>query len=69
MGNPTSYLGRTLTWEGKQLKKLETTIGSAAIEFDFDYDENGLRTSKTLIYPAPYGIISLLRGAKTMNRK
>ncbi|MBR3179125.1 MAG: RHS repeat-associated core domain-containing protein, partial [Clostridia bacterium] len=39
MGNPTSYLGQTLTWEGKQL----TAAGTNA----YAYDENGLRVQKT----------------------
>ena len=40
MGNPTSYDGTTLTWEGKQLSGAGTTT--------FSYDENGLRTRKTV---------------------
>ena len=40
MGNPTSYDGTTLTWEGKQLSGAGTTT--------FNYDENGLRTRKTV---------------------
>ena len=40
MGNPTSYLGSTLTWEGKQLTGVGTTT--------YAYDENGLRTQKTV---------------------
>ena len=40
MGNPTSYDGTTLTWEGKQLSGAGTTT--------FSYDENGLRTRKAV---------------------
>ena len=40
-GNPTSYLGKTLGWEGKRL----TSIGATAT---FAYDENGIRTSKKI---------------------
>ncbi len=39
MGNPTGYLGSTLTWEGKQLISAGTNT--------YAYDENGLRTQKT----------------------
>ena len=40
MGNPTSYLGQTLTWRGKQL--------TAAGTMTYEYDENGLRLNKTV---------------------
>ena len=40
VGNPTSYLGQTLTWEGKQLTAAGTTT--------YEYDENGLRLNKTV---------------------
>lgn len=40
MGNPTSYLGQTLTWEGKQLTSAGTTT--------YEYDENGLRLNKAV---------------------
>ena len=46
MGNPTSYLGRTLTWEGKQLSQIDLTVGSNQVNYSFAYDENGLRTQK-----------------------
>ncbi len=39
MGNPTGYLGSTLTWEGKQLISAGTNT--------YTYDGNGLRTQKT----------------------
>ncbi|MDO4564628.1 MAG: InlB B-repeat-containing protein, partial [Clostridia bacterium] len=44
MGNPTSYLGATLTWEGKQLAS-STVDGMTTT---YAYDENGLRTRKTV---------------------
>ena len=41
MGNPTSYLGRTLTWEkGRQLKSFDTNT--------YTYNADGIRTSKTV---------------------
>ena len=40
-GNPTSYLGHTLTWEkGRQLKKFDN--------IEYTYNANGIRTSKTI---------------------
>ena len=40
-GNPTSYLGHTLTWEkGRQLKSYDTNT--------YTYNANGIRTSKTV---------------------
>ena len=40
-GNPTSYLGHTLTWEkGRQLKSFDNNI--------YTYNANGIRTSKTV---------------------
>ena len=44
MGNPTSYLGKTLAWEGKQL----TGITATGQSISYAYDENGLRTQKTV---------------------
>ena len=44
MGNPTSYLGKTLSWEGKQLTGITATGQSVS----YAYDENGLRTQKTV---------------------
>ena len=46
MGNPESYLGKTLSWEGKQLKQASMTVAGANISLNYDYDENGLRTQK-----------------------
>ena len=46
MGNPTSYLRKTLTWEGKQLTQLSMTIAGANVSLNYDYDENGLRMQK-----------------------
>ena len=40
-GNPTSYLGHTLTWEkGRQLKSYDSNT--------YTYNANGIRTSKTV---------------------
>ena len=40
-GNPTSYLGHTLTWEkGRQLKSFDSNA--------YTYNANGIRTSKTV---------------------
>ena len=40
-GNPTSYLGHTLTWEkGRQLKSFDNNT--------YTYNANGIRTSKTV---------------------
>ena len=40
-GNPTSYLGHTLTWEkGRQLKRFDNNT--------YTYNANGIRTSKTV---------------------
>ena len=40
-GNPTTYLGHTLTWEkGRQLKSFDSNT--------YTYNANGIRTSKTV---------------------
>ena len=40
-GNPTTYLGHTLTWEkGRQLKEFD--------DFEYTYNANGIRTSKKI---------------------
>ena len=40
-GNPTTYLGHTLTWEkGRQLKSFDGNT--------YSYNANGIRTSKTI---------------------
>ena len=40
-GNPTSYLGHTLTWEkGRQLKTFDN--------ISYEYNANGIRTTKTV---------------------
>ncbi|MCR5611902.1 MAG: hypothetical protein K6F68_08775 [Clostridiales bacterium] len=44
MGNPTNYLGKTLSWEGKRL--MSYTNGSTSITYA--YNEDGLRLSKTV---------------------
>ncbi|MBO6060906.1 MAG: hypothetical protein J6P98_02135 [Clostridia bacterium] len=53
MGNPTGYMGLSLSWEGKQLVSAERTIGSITSAYSFSYDENGLRTRKT--FTASFG--------------
>lgn len=44
IGNPTSYLGATLTWEGRNLKSYETEEQ----KFEYQYDENGMRYRTTI---------------------
>ena len=45
-GNPTTYLGHTLTWEkGRQLKKFVKSNGTV---IDYTYNANGIRTGKTV---------------------
>ena len=44
IGNPTSYLGATLTWEGRQL----TSYSNAENTFNYEYDENGMRYRTTI---------------------
>ena len=45
-GNPTSYLGHTLTWEkGRQLKSFAKSDGTTV---SYTYNANGIRTSKTV---------------------
>lgn len=44
IGNPTSYLGATLSWYGRQLKSYEK--GSTSISYTYDAD--GLRGTKTV---------------------
>ena len=41
MGNPTTYLGETLTWNGKELTGVTGTAS-------YTYDMNGLRTTKVV---------------------
>ena len=52
MGNPTSYLGKTLTWEGKQLTQTEFTTAGILQRYTYEYDENGLRVGKTYTVPS-----------------
>ena len=42
MGNPTRYLGATMTWAGKQLKYW----GKSGKYVNFAYNEDGIRTQK-----------------------
>ncbi len=44
IGNPTSYLGATLTWEGRQL----TSYSNDEHTFNYEYDENGMRYRTTI---------------------
>ena len=44
IGNPTTYNGYELTWDGRQLKKMQKT--NSVIEFRYNAD--GIRTSKTV---------------------
>lgn len=46
MGNPTSYRGFNLAWEGKQLSSYSRMIGSQTIACAYSYNEDGLRTQK-----------------------
>ena len=42
-GNPTSYKGATLTWNGRLLMSYEKN----GVKYTYTYNESGLRTSKT----------------------
>lgn len=44
MGNPESYLGRTLSWEGKQL----TSVIDGTHSYTYSYNEDGLRPRKVV---------------------
>ena len=44
IGNPTSYLGATLTWEGRNLKSYETEEQ----KLQYEYDENRMRYRTTI---------------------
>ena len=45
MGNPESYLGKTLSWEGKQLVSV---AGERPNSSTYVYNEDGLRLRKTV---------------------
>ncbi len=45
IGNPTSYLGAALTWEGRQLKSYENDEKLVT----YEYDENGMRYRTTVV--------------------
>ena len=49
-GNPTNYLGATLVWEGQRLKSYTPKDASSgrANSYVYSYDENGIRTRKTI---------------------
>ena len=44
IGNPTTYRGITMTWNGRKLMSYDT----ADLSIDYEYDANSLRTSKTI---------------------
>ncbi|MDE5974801.1 MAG: wall-associated protein, partial [Eubacterium sp.] len=44
IGNPTSYLGNTLSWQGRQL----ASISNDNLNASYSYDANGLRVSKNI---------------------
>ena len=44
IGNPTTYRGWTMGWEGRQLK----SAGKNGTNLSFTYDSEGIRTSKTV---------------------
>lgn len=43
-GNPTTYRGYTMTWQGRRL----TGAAGNGNTLTYSYDENGLRTQKTV---------------------
>ena len=45
IGNPTSYLGATLTWHGRELKSYEND----EMCITYEYDENGMRYRTTAV--------------------
>ena len=49
-GNPTNYLGAALVWEGQRLKSYTPKAASSghANSYVYSYDENGIRTRKTI---------------------
>ena len=44
IGNPLSYRGYTMTWQGKRLQSLSGNNTTAS----YTYDEQGMRSSKTV---------------------
>ena len=47
-GNPTSYLGKTLTWQmGRQLKTLVEGEGDSRKTYTYTYNASGIRIGKT----------------------
>ncbi len=45
IGNPTDYLGATLTWQGRELKSYE----NEEFLINYEYDENGMRYRTTAV--------------------
>ena len=44
LGNPLSYMNRTMSWEGQQLK----TVNSGSNSISYTYNSDGLRRTKTV---------------------
>lgn len=44
IGNPLTYRGYTMTWEGKRLQ----TLTGSGLSIGYTYDEQGVRSSKTV---------------------
>ena len=44
LGNPTNYLGKSMSWEGRQLK----TVNSGSNSISYTYNSDGLRRTKTV---------------------
>ena len=44
IGNPTTYRGATLTWNGRRL----TSYNGNGVSASYTYSEEGIRTSKTV---------------------
>ena len=44
IGNPQSYNGYTLTWDGRKLT--EMNMGAGQFRYSFEYNEDGIRTAK-----------------------
>ncbi|MBE6747808.1 MAG: DNRLRE domain-containing protein [Ruminococcaceae bacterium] len=46
IGNPTKYLGASLTWNGRELTSYSGTVDGKATNVTYTYDSDGLRTTK-----------------------
>ena len=58
MGNPGSYLGWDLSWEGKQLTEAERIVGTSSAVLSYSYNEDGLRLRKQMEVTMPNGTYS-----------